>query len=153
MSGSNSSDLAGIYNTKGVGSPSSVPGGRYLGAAWSDEPNGELWLCCGYGFAASSTSKGASAIVGTQVFLRLSDQKNFKGTSTMCGVTKLAQVSGLGGPDRTQSMLAETTILCEATLPITFQLPDGLGLIASITELASFGCLAAQVSSQQEPPQ
>ena len=41
----------GVYGTKGVGSPSNIPGGRQGSISWIDS-NNNLWLFGGFGFDA-----------------------------------------------------------------------------------------------------
>ena len=52
MSGSNVVNQAGTYGTKVVASPDNVPPGRTGAVAWTD-PNGNLWLFGGFGYAGS----------------------------------------------------------------------------------------------------
>jgi hypothetical protein len=53
MSGNSSSDQPGSYGSKGVASPSNIPGARYGGTSWRDN-DGKLWIFGGYGFAEGS---------------------------------------------------------------------------------------------------
>jgi N-acetylneuraminic acid mutarotase len=59
MSGSSSvSNLnQGVYNTKGVADPTSIPGGRNRSMSWTDA-NGKLWLFGGNGFGDNSSGAG-----------------------------------------------------------------------------------------------
>ncbi len=52
VSGSNTTDQAGVYGTKGVPSPSNVPGARDRSVSWTDT-DGNLWLFGGYYFSYS----------------------------------------------------------------------------------------------------
>ncbi|MGB8960326.1 MAG: kelch repeat-containing protein, partial [Candidatus Aminicenantales bacterium] len=49
VSGSNIADQAGIYGTKGIASPSNVPGARVWATSWIDS-SGKLWLFGGKGY-------------------------------------------------------------------------------------------------------
>jgi hypothetical protein len=49
VSGSSSNGQAGSYGTKGIPSPSNVPGARQEGATWVDS-QGNLWLLGGDGY-------------------------------------------------------------------------------------------------------
>ena len=49
MSGSDSTDQAGIYGVQGVSSPANAPGARYAAASWRDA-SGNLWLFGGTGY-------------------------------------------------------------------------------------------------------
>ena len=55
VSGSNSNFEIGLYGTKGVASPSNVPGGRYDASSWIDTA-GNLWMFGGYGYDGQETS-------------------------------------------------------------------------------------------------
>ena len=48
ISGSNTSQQAGVYGTKGVGASGNIPGARSQGAGWKDS-SGNFWLFGGYG--------------------------------------------------------------------------------------------------------
>ena len=52
VSGSSSQDQSGSYGTRGVASPSNVPGARYDSVSWLD-PRGNLWLFGGYGIVST----------------------------------------------------------------------------------------------------
>src|SRR5258708_3020506 len=51
--GSNTGDQNGIYGTKGVGSTSNIPGGRWAAATAVDSTGSNVWLFGGQGFDAS----------------------------------------------------------------------------------------------------
>jgi N-acetylneuraminic acid mutarotase len=53
VSGSDTHGQAGVYGTKGIASPSNVPGARHWALSWADE-NGLFWLYGGYGFFEAS---------------------------------------------------------------------------------------------------
>lgn len=57
ISGSDSFDQAGVYGTKGVSSPSNVPGGRYESVSWVDS-GGKLWLFGGMGYDSVGNDDG-----------------------------------------------------------------------------------------------
>lgn len=48
ISGSQNTNQAGIYGTKGIPDANNAPGSRYLSARWTDK-NGNLWMFGGYG--------------------------------------------------------------------------------------------------------
>jgi N-acetylneuraminic acid mutarotase len=54
VSGSNEADQPGIYGTKGISDPSSVPGAREGAVSWVDS-GGKLWLFGGGGFDSVGT--------------------------------------------------------------------------------------------------
>jgi N-acetylneuraminic acid mutarotase len=55
QSGSNATNVDGVYGTEGTASPSNVPGGRGSSNTWVDSA-GNLWLFGGYGY--DSTGSG-----------------------------------------------------------------------------------------------
>ena len=57
ISGSDSVDQPGIYGTKGVPSPTNVPGGRFEAASWVDS-DGKLWLFGGMGYDSVGNDDG-----------------------------------------------------------------------------------------------
>ena len=54
VSGSNTTDQAGVYGTQGTASPSTVPGAREFAASWID-PQGKFWLFGGWGLDSAGT--------------------------------------------------------------------------------------------------
>lgn len=59
VSGSSASGSNGVYGTKGTGSTSNFPGGRYnSGASWVDN-SGNFWLFGGEGYPASGSTIGS----------------------------------------------------------------------------------------------
>ena len=52
MKGSNSGNARGVYGTKGIASPSNMPGARHNAACWADN-SGNLWLYGGNGYGES----------------------------------------------------------------------------------------------------
>lgn len=59
MKGDNVFDQYGVYNTMGVTSASSNPGGRLMVTCWPDN-YGNFWLFGGYGWAASGTGSNGN---------------------------------------------------------------------------------------------
>jgi hypothetical protein len=53
VSGADSSIQPGVYGTKGIASPSNVPGARNRAVSWLDS-QGNLWLFGGYGVASAN---------------------------------------------------------------------------------------------------
>ena len=51
--GAATANTSGLYGTLGVPSPSNAPGGRRLGASWSD-PQGRFWLFGGHGLDSTA---------------------------------------------------------------------------------------------------
>lgn len=54
ISGSDSPNSAGSYGSQGVPNPSNVPGARRGAVSWTD-PENNLWLFGGEGYATSTT--------------------------------------------------------------------------------------------------
>jgi N-acetylneuraminic acid mutarotase len=55
MSGSNATNQAGTYGTKGTAAPGNVPGAREVAATWTDA-SGNLWLFGGLGYDSTGTT-------------------------------------------------------------------------------------------------
>lgn len=53
MTGAKTANQFGVYGTKGTGSSTTTPGGRYPLASWKDA-SGNFWMFGGLGYAASS---------------------------------------------------------------------------------------------------
>ena len=54
MGGNSTSNVIGVYGTKGTSSPSNYPGGRYNSVSWIDS-SGALWLFGGQGIDSTGT--------------------------------------------------------------------------------------------------
>ena len=54
VGGSNQAEQPGIYGTKGITSPSNIPGARYEAVSWTD-PQGNFWLFGGLGIDSLGT--------------------------------------------------------------------------------------------------
>lgn len=59
VGGSNLGGQAGTYGTKGISSPSNIPGARANGAAFWRDGAGNMWLFGGRGYAASNAALGS----------------------------------------------------------------------------------------------
>ncbi len=91
VSGTNIAEQAGTYGTKGIASPSNVPGARRASVSWIDA-SGNLWLFGGVGSDSTGTS-------GT-----LNDLWKFNGTNwTWVSGSNLADQPGVYGTNGTAS--------------------------------------------------
>jgi N-acetylneuraminic acid mutarotase len=85
VSGSNLTQQAGVYGTRGIASPANVPGGRAASVSWIDA-SGNLWLFGGFG----SDSAGAQG--------ELNDLWKFDGTNwTWVSGSNVISQSGVYG--------------------------------------------------------
>ena len=56
ISGSNTSDQAGVYGEKGVPNIANVPGARYDAVGWYDSLKQEFWMFGGFGYGNTTNS-------------------------------------------------------------------------------------------------
>ncbi len=97
MSGNDSLGQPGVYGTKGIASPSSVPGGRLRSVSWIDQAN-NLWLFGGYGYdnaGSPGTLNDLWRYDGTDwTWIAGNDTRNQPGLYGTKGVTSFSNVPG-----------------------------------------------------------
>ena len=88
---------AGVYGTQGTASASNVPGGRYVGAAWTDA-SGNFWLFGGVGADSTDTD---GLLNDVWVFSPTSNQWTWMGGSTTANATAVYGTEGVASASNT----------------------------------------------------
>ena len=136
---------AGVYGIQGTPSASNVPGGRYVGAAWTDA-SGSFWLFGGVGADSTDTD---GLLNDVWVFSPASNQWTWMGGSTTANATAVYGTEGVASASNTPRLahrcctgwIRPTTYGCSVVWEDSYQPGDPTGF--TYTDLWTTGTAGA----------
>ena len=102
---------AGVYGTQGTASASNVPGGRYVGAAWTDA-SGNFWLFGGVGADSTDTD---GLLNDVWVYSPSADTWTWMGGSTTANATAVYGTEDVASASNTPGSRAQMLYWTDAT--------------------------------------